>query len=301
MSLGQRAEIRDCLVRSTVMNRDQRAALAQQTIGILESGYYVAPSGRRVEIGADLRFAVSNSRLYRPADFPSLVSGGELSAPFVEQRIEVTSETTLEAACRLVSSGDGEPCCLNFASAKNPGGGFLSGSQAQEESLARSSGLHACLLRHMEMYEYNRGLQTSLYSDHMIYSPGVPVFRDDDGQLLERPYKVSFISAPAVNAGAARKTEPTAVPLIGPTMKARLEKLLWVAAGHGHRTLILGAWGCGVFGNDPSEVGELFARALGPVGKFQGHFDRVVYAVYDRTPAQEVLSSFRKGLARAGV
>ncbi|MBN9689977.1 MAG: TIGR02452 family protein [Verrucomicrobia bacterium] len=283
------------------MNRDQRASLAQQTIGILDSGYYVAPSGRRVEIEADLRLAVSNSRLYRPADFPALTSGCELSPPFVEQKIEVTSETTLEAASRLVSSGDGEPCCLNFASAKNPGGGFLSGSQAQEESLARSSGLHACLIRHMELYEYNRGLHSSMYSDHMIYSPGVPVFRDDGGQLLERPYKVSFISAPAVNAGAVRKTDPTAVPLIGSTMEARLEKVLWVAAGNGHRTLILGAWGCGVFGNDPSEVGELFARALGPGGRFQGHFERVVYAVYDRTPAQEVLSSFRKGLAGAGV
>jgi uncharacterized protein (TIGR02452 family) len=283
------------------MNREQRAALAKRTIEILESGDYVAPSGRRVEIDADQRLAVNNSRLYRPAEFPPMDSSINRHVPAADPKVEVTSETTLEAACRLVSSGDEEPCCLNFASAKNPGGGFLSGSQAQEESLARSSGLYACLVRHMEMYEFNRGLHTSLYSDHMIYSPRVPAFRNDSGQLLEYPYKVSFISAPAVNAGAVKRNEPETVPLIGPTMETRLEKVLWVAARHGHRTLILGAWGCGVFGNDPAEVAELFARALGAGGRFQGCFERIVYAIYDRTPKQEVLSSFRKALANTVV
>jgi len=283
------------------MNREQRAVLAQQTVEILASGFYIAPSGLRVELGADQQAAAHNSRLYRPADFPSLTSGFELHVPRADQKIEVTPETTLEAASRLVSAGHEDPCCLNFASAKNPGGGFLSGSQAQEESLARSSGLHACLVRHMEMYEYNRGLPTSLYSDHMIYSPGVPVFRDDSGQLLERAYKVSFITAPAVNAGAVERNEPETVHLIGPTMAARLERVLWIAARHGHRSLIVGAWGCGVFGNDPAMVGELFARALGAGGKFRGCFKNVVFAVYDRTPKLEVLSSFKKGLANAGV
>ena len=283
------------------MNREQRAVLAQQTVEILANGWYIAPSGLRVELGTDQQLAVHNSHLYRPADFPSLTSGFESHVPRADRKIEVTPETTLEAASRLVSAGHEHPCCLNFASAKNPGGGFLSGSQAQEESIARSSGLHACLVRHMEMYEYNRGLHTSLYSDHMIYSPGVPVFRDDSGQLLERAYKVSFITAPAVNAGAVERNEPETVHLIGPTMAARLERVLWVAARHGHRSLILGAWGCGVFGNDPAMVGELFARALGPGGKFRGCFENVVCAVYDRTPKLEVLSSFRKGLANAGV
>ena len=117
----------------------------------------------------------------------------------------MTGETTLAAAERLAEF---RPLCLNFASAKNPGGGLLSGSQTQEESLARSSGLYATLLPMTELYAYNRHLGTSLYSDYMIYSPDVPVFRSDSGLLLEVPYLASFITAPAVNAGAVEKNEP---------------------------------------------------------------------------------------------
>lgn len=283
------------------MNRSERAALARQTVEILADGHYVAPSGHRVDIADDLRLAIDNSQLYRPADFPPEINGCDGQTIASGAKVEVTAETTLEAAHRLATSDGEEPCCLNFASAKNPGGGFLSGSQAQEESLARSSGLHFCLERQMEMYEHNRRLSTSLYSDHMIYSPGVPVFRDDGGQLLETPYKLSFISAPAVNAGAVERNEPEQVPLIDRTMRVRSERLLWVAARHRHRTLVLGAWGCGVFGNDPAKVADLFAGALGEGGKFHNCFERVVYAVYDRSPGQEVLASFKERLTGAGV
>jgi uncharacterized protein (TIGR02452 family) len=151
-----------------------------------------------------------------------------------------------------------------------------------------------------EMYEHNRRLSTCLYSDYMIYSPGVPVFRDDSGKLLESPYKVSFITAPAVNAGAVKRNERENIPLISPTLSARLEKVLWVAAQHQHETLVLGAWGCGVFGNDPGTIAGLFAEALGSGGKFHNCFKLVVYAVYDRTPGQEVLSSFQQHLAGSG-
>jgi uncharacterized protein (TIGR02452 family) len=187
--------------------------------------------------------------------------------------------------------------CLNFASAKNPGGGFLSGSQAQEESLARSSGLYACLLPMTEMYDYNRNIGTSLYSDYMIYSPRVPVFRHDDGLLREQPFCASFVTAPAVNAGAVMKNETQNVWFIGPTMAARTNKILWAAQHQGHDTLILGAWGCGVFGNEPSAVAQVFSDALGPNGLFHGTFERVVFAVYDLSPNQETNSAFERVLA----
>ena len=130
----------------------------------------------------------------------------------------------------------------------------------------------------------------------MIYSPRVPVFRDGDGGLLEEPYAVSFITAPAVNAGAVRRNEPGRVGSILPTMRRRLARLLWVAANHQHPALILGAWGCGVFQNEPTMIAGLFAEALGPGGPFHGCFRQVVYAVYDRSPGQEVISAFRSAL-----
>ena len=276
------------------MNRDQRALLAKQTLEILASGTYRAPSGRDVNIAAEQERSVRNTVLYRPTDFPSnllLPSAGRVAS------IEVTGETSLDAARRLSAEvAPPDPLCLNFASAKNPGGGFLGGSQAQEESLSRSSGLYACLEPMREMYEHNRRLDTCLYSDHMIYSPSVPVFRDDGGRLLDEPYLVSFLSVPAVNAGAVRRNEPVNVDRIEAVMRSRTEKMLWVAASRGHRALVLGAWGCGVFANDPVMIARLFAEHLTGEGRFATQFDRVVLAVFDRTPDQSVLNAFRQEL-----
>lgn len=267
------------------MNRTQRLELAQQTLTILERGFYPAPSGRNVSVADALQASVAGTVLYRPEAFPPVVPQRRPAAS-----VEVTGETTLEAAARLAEF---HPLCLNFASAKNPGGGFLSGSSAQEESLARSSGLYASLLPMTEMYEYNRSLGTSLYSDYMVYSPNVSVFRRDDGALLETPYLASFVTSPAVNAGAVTQNEPQNVPFISQTMATRLCKVLTVAQAHGHTTLILGAWGCGVFGNSPAAVAQLFADALGPNSLFAGSFERVVYAVYDPSAGQDTLAAFR--------
>ena len=277
------------------MNRETRVALAQQTLEILNSGHYVTATGHSVNVRDTIQNSIHNTILYRPSDFPA-----ELAAEknFSEVRIEVTAETSLEAAARIIAKiPDSNPLCLNFASAKNPGGGFLNGSQAQEESLARSSGLYASLLSQMEMYSHNRHERSCLYSDHMIYSPNVPVFRNDDGALLENPFNVSFITAPAANAGAIKKNEPQNVKFIQSTMNTRLRKLLWVAAQHNHPTLILGAWGCGVFQNNPIVVANLFAETLGEGGEFYGCFEKIVYAVFDRTAEQETLRAFQNTFA----
>src|SRR5262249_53317890 len=144
-------------------------------------------------------------------------------------------------------------------SAKYPGGGFLGGARAQEESLARSSGLYPCIAQMRGMYEANKQFGSCLYTDHMIYSPRVPVFRDDEGGLLAQPYAVSFLTAPAVNAGAVKEHERA---LVEPTMFARMEKLLSVAVVRRQHTLVLGAWGCGVFKNDTARVAQAFRRHL---------------------------------------
>jgi uncharacterized protein (TIGR02452 family) len=201
------------------MNRSQRANLAKETLAIVERASYVTPSGRTVDLRADLRAMLDGTVVYSPGDLASLAGTEMPSAAEGTTSLEVTVETTLAAARRLCERGS-SVLALNFASAKNPGGGFLNGSQAQEESLARSSALYESQLRGRAMYDANRGCGTCLYTDHMIYSPRVPVFREDDGPLLESPYFVSFLTAPAVNAGALRDAER---PLLEPTMlpKAR--------------------------------------------------------------------------------
>src|SRR5205823_257311 len=126
--------------------------------------------------------------------------------------------------------------------------------------------------------EANRRFGSCLYTDHMIYSPRVPVVRDDEGALLDGPYAVSFLTAPAVNAGAVKDHERG---LIEATMLGRMEKLLSVAVVHRHDTLVLGAWGCGVFKNDTGRVAGWFHRHLVEGATFRGAFKKVVFAVTD--------------------
>ena len=112
-------------------------------------------------------------------------------------------------------------------------------------------------------------------------------------EILERGwYTVSMITAPAVNAGAVRANEPHNVTQIEPTMLGRVEKLLSLAVMHGHRSLVLGAWGCGVFKNDPSDVARWFHLHLCGMGTFASAFDVVVFAVFDKTPSEPTLRAF---------
>ncbi|WP_203829467.1 TIGR02452 family protein [Actinoplanes palleronii] len=245
-------------------------AIANETVSIAEQGHYDGPDGR-VEIADQVARAVAGTRLHLPGD--------ELAAPTTPQphppTIEVTAESTLWAARRL----GGNPACLNFASARNPGGGFRNGAQAQEESLARGSALYPCLLAAGDFYAYHRADPSLLYTDRVIYAPAVPVFRDDKGRMLPAAYPVSFLVSAAPNRSAIARNQPEAVPEIKGALERRAARVLRVAAAHGHRELILGAWGCGVFGNDPAEVAEAFAGALA----ISPWFDHVTFAILDRT------------------
>jgi len=275
---------------SSSMKRTSRSQFARETLAICEAGFYSAPSGRVVQIAETLRQAVSRTVLLSqetPLDHGT-------PAPSIATSFSVTAETAIEALRRMAKDPMGHLACLNFASAKNPGGGFLGGAEAQEESLARSSGLYPCLLAAPGYYEGNRGCRTTLYLDLAIWSPGVPFFRDDSGALLEEPVLASVITAPAPNAGAVARNEPHRIPEIEPTLRRRGAFVLAIAAAHGVRRLVLGAWGCGVFRNDPKMVARAFGDLLLGSGRFAGVFDEVVFAIYDRSADQSALKPFEE-------
>lgn len=279
--------------------RSTRAQIARETLDILQRGSYTSPAGRVVCVAEELAKARADSVTYSPEKLESILRQRDY---LLQQRdhqqstiFEVANETTLHAARRLIESEKSARVLgLNFASAKNPGGGFLNGSQAQEESLARASGLYACIAPLREMYEFNRRFPSSLYSDYMIYSPDVPVFRDDADSLLEQAYLVSFVTAPAVNAGAVARNERQNLPRIESIMLARMEYLLALAVIHGHDTLVLGAWGCGVFANNPAEVARWFAQHLLAEGLYREAFRKIVFAVLDATPRRTTIQPFQR-------
>jgi uncharacterized protein (TIGR02452 family) len=273
--------------------RITRARIARETVEILERGWYAA-DGTQVSVSDLLARARAHSRLYTPDDFGEVFRRRDERAATAERgrktEFRAINCTTLAAARRLIrDEGAADVLCLNFASAKNPGGGFLNGSQAQEESLARATGLYPCIAPLRAMYDTNRQFGSCLYTDHMIYSPRVPVFRDDDDGLLAEPYAVSLITAPAVNVGALRPDER---PRVEPTMLARTEKVLALAAAHGHEVLVLGAWGCGVFRNNPADVARWFRHHLCENAALRGAFRAVVFAVLDTSPGERTLRPF---------
>jgi uncharacterized protein (TIGR02452 family) len=262
-------------------SRRERAAVAAETVQILSLGSYTGPSGNTVALNPGLQDSVSGTRLFSPDQLAELAAAAP--ARRGRPRISVVNGTALSAARRLYEAHGAERVALlNFASARNPGGGFLWGSQAQEESLARASGLYAALSRMTEYYEANRHHRSAFYTDHMIHSPRVPVFRDDHDRLLDEPWFVSMITAPAVNAGAVRAKEPESRPQVRDVMGRRIGYVLALAAHHGRDALVLGAWGCGVFANEPREVAGLFAEHLLGEGRYAEAFSEVVFAVLDR-------------------
>lgn len=271
------------------MSRSKRKLIAQETLRIVEAGTYRNADDAEVSIAEAVQKAAAGTRLIRPNDFSSL----ELPDNDFDTEFVVRNETTFVGAQALLASGAPEVCSLNFASAKNPGGGFLGGSQAQEEALARASALYECLQQAMEYYEFHRTGGNCLYSHHMIYSPAVPVFRDDDDGLLDSLWLTSIITSPAVNAGAVRKNTPRLEKQIEPVMAERIEHVLTLAASQGHTNLVLGAWGCGVFRNDPKVIAGLFNDALA-TDRFRRMFERVRFSVLARNKEQPTLDAFRE-------
>jgi uncharacterized protein (TIGR02452 family) len=250
------------------MSRKKAAAIARDTIEIVASGRYVNRQGQTVHVRHLVEMARTSTLSYPPgAPLPNFLPSDRQTA------FEVVNDTTLEAARRLVAAGF-KPVALNFASARHPGGGFLNGARAQEESLCRASALYSCINGNA-MYRHHAHAD-GFYSNYALYSPAVPVFKDDEGEPLDAPYLCAFVTSPAVNAGAIRGPDHTQ-RRIRQEMEARVAKVLALMAGHGHDSAVLGAWGCGVFQNDPELIADLFAGSLR--GPFAGCFAKVVFAV----------------------
>ncbi len=135
------------------------------------------------------------------------------------------------------------------------------------------------------MYTAHRRRSIPDSTDWAIYSPNVPVFRTDDGTNLEQPWLLSFLTCAAPFAPAIG--QPEAYDLL----QRRIHRALAIAQAYGHTTLVLGAWGCGAFGNDAQRTAIDFRHAL--ESDFSGAFREVVFAITDWAPERKFLGPFR--------
>ncbi len=264
--------------RELYMERDKAAALGHSAVQISRDGGYQNGKREHVDIGSLVQTAVR-----RKASIPPDAVLAQSGQRFDETRIQVSNETTLNAGYRLLKTS-AKVLALNFANGIAAGGGFLHGARAQEECLCRSSSLYLTLAGD-PMYGSHARRPSPDSTDWAILSPDVPVFRLDDGTALDSPYLLSFITCAAPYAptvGKARSAE---------LMKHRIHRVLEIARSYGYESLVLGAWGCGAFGNDPVATARQFKDALS--GDFEGAFAEVVFAIVDWSPDRRLLGVFR--------
>ena len=208
--------------------------------------------------------------------------------------VTVTKRRSFEAALNANHAYPAKRICvLNFASATNPGGGVKKGSSAQEESLCRCSTLYPVLnTDHLwkEFYKPNREKHDPLHSDDCIYTPGIVICRTDDNRsrLLDIGDRVSVDIITCAAPNLRNKPGNAFNPEYGKSIKLSLEEqynlhlsrakhIMRTAACNNAEILILGAFGCGAFENDPRPVASAMNDALKEYGN---HFTSVEFAVY---------------------
>jgi uncharacterized protein (TIGR02452 family) len=212
-------------------------------------------------------------------------------------KIVVTKSRTFEAAMRYAQDeaySDKLIAVLNFASATNPGGGVEYGATAQEESLCRCSTLYPVLSQHrlaIDFYEPNRKAHNPLHTDDIIYSPGIVIVKTDE-ELPERMMEDDWCQVDVITCAAPNLKPPKSTsykPQNADSAEkisneelydlhlSRAQHILNVAAGQGVDVLILGAFGCGAFMNNPNVVASAYNDALKDYAKY---FDVVEFAIY---------------------
>ena len=241
--------------------------------------------------------------VFHPADdYP------ELPEPKGEGKVSVTKSKTFQAAIEQNRRHPGKRIAvLNFASPTNPGGGVKRGSSAQEESLCRCSTLYPTIDRRWLWEKYygpNREAHDPVGTDACIYSPGVVICKTDDSIPVHLPPE-EFVTVDVITCAAPNLRErpwnsynPGSGSSVSLTKEQQVEihlkrakHILHIAAAHGAEILILGAFGCGAFRNDPEAVAAAYRDVLAEYGKY---FDEIEFAVYCRGYETGNYDAFRR-------
>lgn len=247
-----------------------------------------------------------NTKLYVSNAIPSFPSVAEKDGA-----VTVTKSRTFETAMRLTKQYPGKKVAvLNFASATKPGGGVINGSSAQEESLCRCSTLYPTLDRKFlwqNYYDVNRTAGDVLHTDACIYSPGVVICKTDTNFPERMPQadwcKVDVISCAAPNlrntpANLYNPESGQAVSILSADLQRlheqRAKAILAVAADNNVDILVLGAFGCGAFRNNPKVVATAYANMLKDCRRY---FELVEFAIFCRDFETENYDAFAEVLA----
>lgn len=228
----------------------------------------------------NLKIKRENDRIFRESDFQGMSSETITESPEVKPKegtlpwyVYENTEKLTAVECILANAGK-RMIALNFANAMYPGGGYVLGGNAQEESLCRASMLYYTIRTQKSFYRKNRLHILPDYTDTMIYSENVPVIRNEHGDLLEKPVLCDFITCPAVNRTFAKFMFTKR--RINHKMFVRIENIIKLAVSKKPEALILGAFGCGMFGNKQKKVLPMFEEII---NKYVPDEIKVIFAI----------------------
>lgn len=198
-----------------------------------------------------------------------------------ECKITVTQERTFEAVKNLKNDYQGAKIgVLNFASARNVGGGVVRGAEAQEECLCRCSTLYPCLDTEYlfeNYYQMHRNLKELTYTDACIYTPDITVIKTDTKYPENMPenewYNVDVLTCPAPNVSTIRISDMELLKI----HRRRGRHIISIAVENNIDVLVLGAFGCGAFRNNPELVAKAYKEII---PQFTGYFKEIRFAVY---------------------
>ena len=269
------------------MSREQLRELARETVEISRAGRYT------VDGQVILFDAARPTELWTAQDLDRLVRETVRPAEGPSAAIEVRGEGTVDAVFRMAGGEAPKIGVLNFASAKNPGGGFLNGSVAQEECLAFCSNLYHTQTTGQgpRYYEINRANRDPVYTDTMLIGD-VTFFRTAGYALTADAVTCPVITAPAVNMGIVLRNGDSA-DRAKAVMKGRMRKVLALFARWGCTELVLGAYGCGVFRNDPEDVARFWQELLLEEG-WGRLFEAVTFSILERPGRDGNIAPFRR-------
>ena len=211
--------------------------------------------------------------------------------------IILTTDRTLEAISKNYIPNDKnyKIGVLNFASAKKPGGGVWTGARAQEESICRASTLYPCLnTEYLKDNYYSYHIEKkSENTNRIIYIPNILVFKSDNNvfsEMLDEKdwYNIDIITCPAHNQRAYKVQYEKLKEINYYKIKAIIE----CAVENDVDNLILGAYGCGAFGNDPQLVSETFKKILIDE-EYYKYFENVHFAIVTTLNDAKNLNEFK--------
>ena len=194
--------------------------------------------------------------------------------------LSVESNTTFNAAKEYLQYG--KTAVLNFANPHNPGGGVHNGAMAQEECLCRSSNLYSCISNKNvfnDYYLYHKYMNHYFFSDRLIYTKGVTVFKDDSDvpQIMPKNewFNVDIITCAAPYIAKRKYTNKTVLKEL---FKGRIKNIFEAAIDNDVAVIILGAFGCGAFKNPPEVVAKAFHEVIDK-NNYGNCFKKIVFAI----------------------